>query len=150
MYPWGDMELSEEEVDEVLHAAAQKIRLYGMETVAILTLESLKPMVYVGGELSRVVLAPFLPALGPQYNMLGEKLIYVFENRQNIEKLIQILEQMGKGEYTLPVKEQEAAQVGERLQEEPAESPPPEKEEDDGGEEEKTGERTGWRRWLPL
>jgi len=146
MYPWGDMELSEEEVDEVLHGAAKRIQLYGMETVAILTLESIKPMVYVGGELSRVVLAPFLPALGPQYNMLGEKLIYVFEDRKNIEKLIQILEQMAKGEYKPPVKELEGPEDDEAAKEEPPDSPEPEK----GDEAEKPQERKGWRRWIPF
>jgi len=146
MYPWGDMELSEEEVDKVLHGAAKRIQLYGMETVAILTLESVKPMVYVGGELSRVVLAPFLPALGPQYNMLGEKLIYVFEDRKNIEKLIQILEQMTRGEYKPPVKELEAPAEEAAPGEEPPDSPDPEK----GDETEKPQERKGWRRWLPF
>ncbi|HUV34622.1 MAG TPA: hypothetical protein VMW22_06795 [Candidatus Desulfaltia sp.] len=146
MYPWGDMELSEEEVDKVLHGAAKRIQIYGMETVAILTLESVKPMVYVGGELSRVVLAPFLPALGPQYNMLGEKLIYVFEDRKNIEKLIQILEQMTKGEYKPPVKELEAPAEEAAPGEEPPDSPDPEK----GDEAEKPQERKGWRRWLPF
>jgi hypothetical protein len=139
MYPWGDTELSEEEVDEVILSAAQRIKKYGMETPAILTLESVKPLVYVGGELSRIVLTPFLPALGPQYDMLGEKLIYIFEDRKNIEKLIQILEQMAKGEYKPPVKELEAPE------EKPIESTEPEK-----GEEEKPKERTGWRRYLPF
>jgi len=145
MYPWGDMELPEEEVDRVLHSAAQKIKLYGMETAAILTLESIKPMVYVGGELSRVVLAPFLPALGPQYNMLGEKLIYVFEDRKNIEKLIQILEQMAKGEYKPPVKELEGP-----LEEEAAKEPPGSTEPEMADEAEKPEKRKGWRRWLPF
>src|SRR4030042_130048 len=98
MYSYGDLNLTEEEVDEVLRKTAEKIHLYGMETVAILTLESIKPVVYVGGELSRVVIAPFLPALGPQYDTLGDKLITIFENRKNIEKLIQMLEKIARGE----------------------------------------------------
>jgi hypothetical protein len=146
MYAWGDRELSEDEVDEILYSAAERIRLYGMETVAILTLESVKPLVYVGGELSRVVLAPFLPALGPQYNILGEKLIYVFEDRRNIEKLIQILEQMARGEYKPPVKEQIAVTDEEKPEKKPQDSLA-------GGEEDEIEEpkrRTGWRRWLPF
>jgi len=146
MYPWGDAELTEEEVDEVLQSAAKKIKLYGMETVAILTLESMKPLVYVGGELGRVALSPFLPALGPQYNMMGEKLIYVFEDRKNIEKLIQMLEQMIKGEPKLPVKEQEAASS----EEEPEEKPLDSAESGEEGEAVKPEEPKGWRRWLPF
>src|SRR4030042_4505805 len=98
MYSWGDAELPVEEVDSILQKTAEKIHLYGRETVAILTLESIKPVVYVGGELSRVVIAPFLPALGPQYDTLGDKLITIFENRKNIEKLIQMLEKIARGE----------------------------------------------------
>ena len=38
--------------------------------------------------MSRVFLAPFLPALGPNLNDMGEKYITVFENRDNLEKVI--------------------------------------------------------------
>jgi ribosomal protein L12E/L44/L45/RPP1/RPP2 len=145
MYSWGDSELPAEEVDSILLKAAEKIHLYGMETAAILTLESVKPLVYVGGELSRVVLAPFLPALGPDYNTLGDKLIYVFEDRKNIEKLIQILEKMAAGKYVPPGKEGEEPEPEEKPAEGQAEAPVKKEKEP----EEKT-ERKGWRRWLPF
>jgi len=150
MYTWGEVKLTEEEVDEILHKVAEKIRLYGMETVAILTLESVKPMVYVGGELGRVVLAPFLPALGPQYDALGDKLITIFEDRKNIEKLIQILEQMAKGEYTPPGKEEKTPEKAEEAapaepQKEPQEDAEPKKDEAEDG-----SKRKGWRSWLPF
>jgi hypothetical protein len=145
MYSWGDAELSAEEVDSILQKAAEKIHLYGMETVAILTLESIKPLVYVGGELSRVVLAPFLPALGPDYNTLGDKLIYVFEDRKNIEKLIQILEKMAAGKYVPPGKEGEKPEPEEKSAEGQAEAPVKEEK-----EPEEKPERRGWRRWLPF
>ncbi|OGD45545.1 hypothetical protein A3K69_08270 [Candidatus Bathyarchaeota archaeon RBG_16_57_9] len=146
MYAWGEVKLTEEEVDEILHKTAEKIQLYGMETVAILTLESVKPMVYIGGELSRVVLAPFLPALGPQYDALGDKLITIFEDRKNIEKLIQILEKMTKGEYTPRGKDAKPPEKAkEEAAAEPKEDAEPKKDEADDG-----SERRGWRRWLPF
>jgi hypothetical protein len=67
-----------------------------METIAILTLESVKPLVYVGGEMSRVFISPFLSTLGTELNVMGEKYITIFENRENIEKLIQLLEKKSK------------------------------------------------------
>jgi hypothetical protein len=145
MYSWGDAELPVEEVDSILQKTAEKIHLYGMETVAILTLESVKPVVYVGGELSRVVLAPFLPVLGPNYNMLGDKLIYVFEDRKNIEKLIQILEKMATGKYVPPGKEGEKPEPEEK----PAEGQEEALVKEEKQPEEKP-ERRGWRRWLPF
>lgn len=94
MYAWGDSELPEEEVDRILQVVAKRIHAFGMDLVAILTLETMKPLSNVGGELSRMLLSPILPALGPDYNLMGDKLIYIFENRKNVEKLIKILEEM--------------------------------------------------------
>lgn len=94
MYAWGDSELPEEEIDRILQAAAKKIHAYGMDLVAILTLETIKPLTNIGGEIGRMLLSPILPALGPDYNMMGDKLIYIFENKKNVEKLIMTLEEM--------------------------------------------------------
>lgn len=98
MYAWGDSELPEEEVDRILHVVAEKIHAFGMDLVAILALETIKPLTNVGGELSRMVLSPILPALGSDYNLIGDKLIYIFQNRKNVEKLITILEEMTRVE----------------------------------------------------
>ena len=138
----GDEELSEEEVDEIIRKAAEKIHQYGMETVAILTLESVKPLVYIGGEMSRLMISPFLPALGPAANELGENLINVFEERDNVEKLITILEEMARGEYGNEEEEREAG-----APEEGEEKPETDHASDDQAEPKK--EKT-WRDWLPF
>jgi ABC-type Zn2+ transport system substrate-binding protein/surface adhesin len=138
----ANMELTDEEVDEVIEKAAYRIHQYKMETVAILTLESIKPMVYIGGELSRFAIAPFLPALGPAYNELGEKLLYVFEDRKNIEKLIVRLEEMVREE------EKQKEQKKQDEKEEPSDEENIEKEE--LPEEEPKPEKKGWRRYLPF
>ena len=137
----GEYEISEEEADEIIRTAAEKIHLYGMETVAILTLESVKPLVYVGGEMSRVVLAPFLPALGPDIDFMGEKLIQTFGDRGNIEKLIQILEKMARGEYQKPGEAEAPPAEETTASEAPVESEEPPK---------PVEGRKGWRRWLPF
>ena len=98
MYAWGDEELSEEEVEKVLQATAKKIHTFGMDMIAILALETVKPLSNVGGELSRMIFSPFLPALGSEYNMMGDKYIYVFQKRENVEKLIKLLESNVKKE----------------------------------------------------
>jgi hypothetical protein len=87
-----DIELNPDDAAELIQKAADKIIEYSMETMAILTLESIKPFSFVGGELSRVALSPFLPALGESSGIFSEKMLRVFEDRSNIEKLIKILE----------------------------------------------------------
>ena len=138
----GDEELTEEEVDEIIRKTAERIRQYGMETFAILTLESVKPLVYIGGEMSRLMISPFLPALGPKANELGENLINVFEERKNVEKLITILEEMARGEYGKEEEEQEAG-----APEEGKEKPEADEASDEQAEPKK---RKSWRDWLPL
>ena len=138
----GDEELTEEEVDEIIRKAAEKIRLYGMETVAILTLESVKPLVYIGGEMSRLMISPFLPALGHNANELGENLINVFEERKNVEKLITILEEMARGEYGKEEDEQEA-----EAPEEGKEKPEADEASEEQAEQKK---KKSWRDWLPF
>ncbi|MGW8180922.1 MAG: hypothetical protein ACWGQW_19500 [bacterium] len=110
MYAWGDDELPEEEIEKVLTATAKKIHSLGMDLIAILALESVKPLSNIGGELSRMIFSPFLPALGPEYNMMGDKLIYVFQRRENVEKLIKILEEYNKKEEKKEEKQEPATE----------------------------------------
>ena len=93
-----DIELTDEEVDQVIQETYKKIKEYKMETIAILVLESIKPWSYVGGELLRVALAPLMPALGESLGLTTEKMMQVFEDRKNLEKLILILEENLKKE----------------------------------------------------
>ena len=93
-----DLELTPEEVDEVIQEVYFKITEYKMETLAILTLESIKPWAYVGGELVRAAMALLMPALGESLGLTSEKMLHVFENRDNIERLIQLLEENLKKE----------------------------------------------------
>ena len=100
MYAWGDNELPEEEVSRVLKVIADRIHAYKIEAIAIITLETVKPLSNLGAELSRLFFSPILPALGPEYNLLGEKMIYIFQNRKNIEKLIDLIEEKSKKKET--------------------------------------------------
>lgn len=96
---YGDEELTEEEIDEIILEAAKRIRKYGMEMPAIMALESFKPLMFVGGEMARLTLSPFFPIFGANVDLWGQKLIYVFEEKKNVDKLITLLEKMAQGEY---------------------------------------------------
>jgi len=127
-----EVEVPEEEVDAIILETAKRIKKFGMEMPAIMALESLKPLAYVGGELTRLTLSPFFPMLGSNIDMWGEKVINVFEDRENINKLILLLEKMPDEEAADPEPAQETGADPE------------------GDEPETDNEVTGWRRWLPF
>ena len=130
-----EVEVPEEEVDAIILETAKRIKKFGMEMPAIMALESLKPLAYVGGELTRLTLSPFFPMLGSNIDMWGEKVINVFEDRENINKLILLLETMPDEEAADPGPAQETEETGA---------------DPEGDEPETDNEVTGWRRWLPF
>jgi hypothetical protein len=106
---YWDIDLTSEQVEQVIQDVYKKISEYKMETIAILTLESLKPWSYVGGELVRAALSPFMPAFGESLGLTSEKMLQVFEDRKNIETLIQLLEENLKREEAERKKRKEEA-----------------------------------------
>jgi acyl-CoA reductase-like NAD-dependent aldehyde dehydrogenase len=99
---WEDP--SEREKDEMIKKAAETIYKYDMDLVAILVLESIKPLASVGGQLGRYMVAPFVP-------FISEKTIpymATFQDKKNVERLIKELEEHGKREEELRKKQKEA------------------------------------------
>ena len=123
LFWWDKLEITPEEEERVIRKVASVIHKYGMDAAAILFLESFKPLVYVGGELGKFFISPFLPALGEEISISGEKFFRIFEKRENIERLISMLEEMSAEEV------------------ETAEETP------QSGEAEK---KRGWRRLIPF
>ena len=93
-----DIELTPQEEDELIEMVAKKIHEYGMETAAILLLESSKPLVWIGGEMGRFFITPFVPIVSDEWGVKSEKFFLTFEKRSNIEKLLTRLEQLTKEE----------------------------------------------------
>ena len=87
-----DEELTPEDVDEVIEWTAREIYRYGMETAAILFLESYKPMSRVGASMGQVFLFPLLPLFGDNAIVKGDQFFRTFQEHENVEKLIQRLE----------------------------------------------------------
>lgn len=85
---------SKEEEDELVKKAYEMISKYEMEVPAVLLLESIKPLAFVGGGLLRISLSPFMMLFWNK----GQALIDTFEKRRNIEKLIKMLEGRYKDE----------------------------------------------------
>ena len=90
--------MTSEEADQIIRKIAEKIHSYGMDVPAILTLESIKPLAFIGSQMSRLFLSPFLPILGDDISITGEKLMKLFEKRENVEKIITTLEELSNEE----------------------------------------------------
>ena len=67
-----------------------------METAAILLLESSKPLVWIGGEMGRFFITPFVPVISDKWGVTSEKFFLIFEKRENIEKLLKRLEELAQ------------------------------------------------------
>ena len=126
-----DVEVTPEDEEEMIKSAAEKIHKYGMDVAAILMLESVKPLTYIGGQMGRFFVSPFLPALGEKIGQSGEKFFTVFEKRENVEKLITLLEEMAKEEDKMKEESKKAKKAQE-------------------AEAEETPQKKGWRRFLPF
>jgi len=82
---------SEKEI-ELINNVAKKIVDSEMESPAVWLLQTIKPLAFVGGELSYFYLAPYLPFLED----LGYTFLDTFEKRKNIELLIKTVERLQK------------------------------------------------------
>ena len=134
-----DEEVTPEDVDEIIEWTAREIYRYGMETAAILFLESYKPMSRVGASMGQVFLFPLLPLFGDNAIIKGDKAFQTFQEHENVEKLIQRLEDIAAHGIKPKEKKTETIEQKEGNQE---------------GEGEKEGkpvqEKKGWRKYLPF
>ncbi len=129
-----DIEVTSEEEDEMIGKIAHNIHEYGLDMVAILMIESVKPLTYIASQMGRFFISPFLPALGDNIDITGEKFFQIMEKRENVEKLIQAIEKLTQEE-----KEKKKAEKAKKLKEKKAKILE--------GEE---PEKKGWRRLFPF
>lgn len=81
-------ETPEDKQEEWIEKTFKIITQHEMDVPAVLFLESMKPLFWIGGQMSRVVAGPFMLAFWKD----GFGLMHTFENRKNVEKLIKMLE----------------------------------------------------------
>jgi hypothetical protein len=131
---YWDIEVTPEDEDKMIRKIAEKIHQYGLDVAAILMIETVKPLSFIGAQMGRFFVSPFLPALGEDIGMSGEKFLQIFEKRENVEKLIKAVEELTEEE-----EERKKAEKAKKLEEKKARIA--------AGEE---PEKTGWRRFLPF
>jgi hypothetical protein len=84
-------DITDERRTLLLNKIAQKIIDYRLTTVAIVMLESSKPLSFVGSQLM-VFLQPFYRAIFPHVEY--DEIAALLEERKNIERLIQEVERL--------------------------------------------------------
>ncbi len=90
-------ELTPEEEEDLINKIASEIVRSGFGTVALLYLESYKPLSFIGGQLGLFFLSPILPLLG-KWGQLGTDLLMLVSKRENVEKIIKKIEELMKEE----------------------------------------------------
>ena len=131
---YWDVEVTSEDEDKMIEKIAATIHKYGLDVAAILMIESFKPLSFIGAQMGRFFVSPFLPALGEDLGISGEKFLQIFEKHENVEKLIKAVEDLTREE-----EEQKKAEKAKKLEEKRAMK--------EAGE---APEKKGWRRFLPF
>ncbi len=106
--------IDEKRRDVIVDAIAKKVQQYGMLVPAIFFLEMNKPLSYIGGQAMHF----FAPIAGVLFSTF-EDYAYFFEDRKNVELLIQRLEQLSaeEEEASRKAKKAEKAKKGSLLDE---------------------------------
>ena len=131
---YWDVEVTPEDEDKIIRKIAEKIHQYGLDIPAVLMIETIKPLSFIGTQMGRFFVSPLLPVLGEDIGLSGEKFLQVFEKRENVEKLIKAVKELTQEE-----EEKKKAEKAKKLAEKKAKM-------EEGGEPEKKG----WRRFLPF
>ena len=86
-------ELTPEEEEELIEKISTTIVKSGFGTVALLYLESYKPLSFVGGQMALFYLSPILPFLG-KWGQLGTDLMMFISKRENVERIIERIKEL--------------------------------------------------------
>ena len=95
--------INEKRRDEILDAIAKRVEQFGMTVPAIFFLEMNKPLSYIGGQAMHF----FAPIVGVFFETF-EDYAYFFDDRNNVELLIQKLEAIASKEEEARKREKEA------------------------------------------
>lgn len=80
--------------EKIEHIAKLLVNKYGMGTPSILILETIRPMAFVGGELGRILLTPWLPLLGDEMEKSIHEYITTLAERDQLDKLVNRMEEL--------------------------------------------------------
>jgi hypothetical protein len=88
--PWSD--LTPERETELIEGLAKRVVDYNLEFPSVLGLEAFRPISFIASRLGLNLIAPFLEFVG----ISGYEYTILFENEENIKRLIKRIEELGK------------------------------------------------------
>lgn len=91
---YWNVELTPEDEEEIIEKISQKVHEYGMDVGAVVIIESLKPLSYIGAQMGRFLVSPFLSVFGGEYGVSGEKLFQFLENQDNVDRILKAIEDL--------------------------------------------------------
>jgi hypothetical protein len=109
-----ELDITPERSEEMIEKIASFIVDKGMETPAIIALETTKPVAYIGSQMGLFMFSAFLPLIPQDW---GFNLVALFRERGNIEKIIKRIE--AKVEAAKEQEESEKAKKKEAAKEQP-------------------------------
>ena len=89
-----DQEAEPVNVDELVEKIAKKVVEIGMEAPAILALETARPLSFIGSQMGRAMIAPWFGIFGWSAMTKADNYMEVFENKENVKKLIRRIEEL--------------------------------------------------------
>jgi len=82
-------------IDEKIEKLSNLIvKKYEMGTPLIYLLEMYKPAAFVGGELGKILISPWLPLFGTSSEQILREYIDLLQDRDNLEKLLKKIEEL--------------------------------------------------------
>lgn len=102
--------LKEEREKELMERMAQIVVNRKMQAPAILFLETIKPLSFLGSQMTLFTLSPFLSLLA-EYEGTAQDAIRYFEKRENVELLIQRIEALTEERDTLRLEQHVAGKA---------------------------------------
>ena len=114
---YTDLVLTPEEEEEIITRTAEQIHKTDMDFFATLLFESIRPLVWIGGEMGRYFVTPMIPLINESWGIKSEKFLRVFEQRSNVEKLLKKLEQMNEDDKRRKKEEKEVEEAAQKVDE---------------------------------
>ncbi|MFQ6052725.1 MAG: hypothetical protein ACE5OO_00655 [Candidatus Bathyarchaeia archaeon] len=81
-------------IDDLIEKIAQKVVDAKMEAPAILALETMKPLSWIGSQMGRIFLTPWVGVFGYSAMDKADKYMMIFEKRENVDRLIKRIEKL--------------------------------------------------------
>jgi len=91
----GTPEFSPEQKERLLNQLVDNISDYGMEAPALMFLGEIRPLSRIGGQMLWAFGSPFFDSLGLK---IFSDYAWVLQNRQNIDRLLNMIEERTKSE----------------------------------------------------